>query len=42
MPFFRTPVAGDYNGNGTVDAADYVSWRNGGTLVNEVDTAGHH
>jgi hypothetical protein len=21
-------VAGDYNGNGTVDAADYVVWRN--------------
>lgn len=23
------PVVGDYNGNGTVDAADYVQWRNG-------------
>jgi hypothetical protein len=23
------PVAGDYNDNGTVDAADYVVWRNG-------------
>ncbi len=23
------PVVGDYNGNGTVDAADYVTWRNG-------------
>ena len=23
-------VAGDYNGDGTVDAADYVLWRNGG------------
>ena len=22
------PVAGDYNGNGSVDAADYVVWRN--------------
>ena len=22
-------IAGDYNGNGTVDAADYVVWRNG-------------
>ena len=22
------PLAGDYNGNGTVDAADYVVWRN--------------
>ena len=29
-------VAGDYNGNGTVDAADYVVWRNGGPLQNEV------
>jgi hypothetical protein len=28
-------VAGDYNGNGTVDAADYVLWRNGGPLQNE-------
>jgi hypothetical protein len=28
-------VTGDYNGNGTVDAADYVQWRNGGTLQND-------
>ena len=34
------PVAGDYNGNGSVDAADYVLWRKGGTLANEVDTPG--
>ena len=33
-------VPGDYNANGTVDAADYVLWRNGGPLVNEVDTPG--
>jgi len=33
-------VPGDYNGNGTVDAADYVLWRNGGPLLNEVDTPG--
>jgi hypothetical protein len=33
-------VLGDYNGNGTVDAADYVLWRNGGPLLNEVDTPG--
>jgi len=33
-------VAGDYNGNGTVDAADYVLWRKGGPLQNEVDAAG--
>src|SRR4051794_3409474 len=40
---FTTPVLGvpgDYNGNGTVDAADYVLWRKGGTLQNEVDTPG--
>jgi hypothetical protein len=34
------PVAGDYNGNGVVDGADYVLWRNGGPLQNEVDTPG--
>jgi hypothetical protein len=33
-------LAGDYNGNGTVDAADYVLWRNGGPLQNEVDNPG--
>jgi hypothetical protein len=33
-------VPGDYNGNGTVDAADYVLWRNGGPLQNEVATPG--
>jgi hypothetical protein len=33
-------VPGDYNGNGTVDAADYVLWREGGPLQNEVDTPG--
>ena len=31
-------VPGDYNGNGVVDAADYVLWRSGGPLQNEVDT----
>jgi hypothetical protein len=29
-------VAGDYNNNGKVDAADYVVWKNGGPLQNEV------
>ena len=29
-------VPGDYNGNGKVDGADYVVWRNGGPLQNEV------
>jgi hypothetical protein len=33
-------VPGDYNGNGTVDAADYVLWRNGGSLQNEVANPG--
>jgi hypothetical protein len=33
-------VPGDYNNNGTVDAADYVLWRNGGPLQNEVDAPG--
>jgi hypothetical protein len=28
-------VTGDFNGNGTVDAADYVQWRNGGPLQND-------
>jgi hypothetical protein len=28
-------VAGDYNGNGVVDAADHVLWRNGGPLAND-------
>jgi fibronectin-binding autotransporter adhesin len=33
-------VAGDYNGNGVVDMADYVLWRNGGPLQNEGSTVG--
>jgi hypothetical protein len=33
-------VPGDYNGNGKVDGADYVLWRNGGPLLNEVDVPG--
>jgi autotransporter-associated beta strand protein len=33
-------VPGDYNGNGAVDAADYVMWRKGGPLLNEVDNPG--
>jgi hypothetical protein len=33
-------VTGDYNNNGTVDAADYVLWRNGGPLQNEGATPG--
>lgn len=37
---FVTGTPGDYNGNGTVDAADYVLWRNGGPLQNEVDVPG--
>ncbi len=37
---FVAGVPGDYNGNGTVDTADYVLWRNDGPLQNEVDTPG--
>ena len=33
-------VPGDYNGNGKVDAADYVLYRNGGPLQNEVNSVG--
>lgn len=33
-------VAGDYNNNGVVDAADYVLYRNGGPLQNEGTTPG--
>jgi hypothetical protein len=33
-------LPGDYNGNGAVDAADYVLFRQGGPLANEVDTPG--
>lgn len=33
-------VPGDYNNNGVVDAGDYVVWRKGGTLQNEVDAPG--
>jgi hypothetical protein len=33
-------VMGDYNDNGTVDAADYVLWRNNGPLQNEGVTPG--
>jgi hypothetical protein len=33
-------VAGDYNNDGTVNAADYVLWRKGGTLANEVADPG--
>jgi hypothetical protein len=33
-------VPGDYNGNGVVDAPDYVLWRKGGPLQNEVDNPG--
>jgi hypothetical protein len=33
-------VPGDFNNNGVVDAGDYVLWRKGGPLQNEVDTPG--
>jgi hypothetical protein len=38
--FLGSPVPGDYNGNGAVDAADYVVWRHGGPLLNEIDAPG--
>ena len=38
--FFRSQSPGDYNGNGSVDAGDYVLWRKGGPLQNEVDNPG--
>jgi hypothetical protein len=38
--FVQPAVSGDYNNNGVVDAADYVLWRNGGPLANEVDAPG--
>jgi hypothetical protein len=31
------PVPGDYDDNGTVDATDYVLWRQGGPLANQVN-----
>jgi PEP-CTERM motif-containing protein len=37
---FVPGVPGDYNGNGVVDAADYVLWRKNGPLQNEVVTQG--
>jgi hypothetical protein len=33
-------VPGDFNGNGVVDAADYVLWKNGGPLQNEISDQG--
>ncbi len=30
-----TVIPGDFNGNGAVDAADYVLWRGGGPLLND-------
>jgi hypothetical protein len=36
-----TQLIGDYNGNGVVDAADYVLWRSGGPLLNEGDDPDH-
>jgi fibronectin-binding autotransporter adhesin len=33
-------VPGDFNNNGVVDMADYVLWRNGGPLQNEISDIG--
>jgi len=35
-----TGQPGDYNGDGTVDAADYTVWRKGGPLLNDTNPAG--
>jgi hypothetical protein len=35
-----TPAQADYNNNNSVDAGDYVAFRKGGTLSNEVDNPG--
>jgi len=49
--FFQVPInyevvtptlAGDYNDDGLVDAADYVLWRNGSPLANETVTPGEN
>ena len=40
VKYVTTGVPGDYNGNGVVDAADYVLWRKGGPLQNEVHDPG--
>ncbi len=40
LQVLSTAVPGDYNNNGTVDAADYILWRNGGPLQNEVHNPG--
>jgi hypothetical protein len=39
-PAINAGLPGDYNNNGEVDTADYVLWRNGGPLMNEVDNPG--
>jgi hypothetical protein len=40
LAIIRGGLPGDYNDNGTVDAADYVLWRGGGPLQNEVAEPG--
>lgn len=37
---FPEVLAGDYNGDNVVDAADYTVWRDGGALLNETVTPG--
>lgn len=39
-PTLSEGLPGDYNGNQSVDAADYVVWRNGGPLLNEGASTG--
>lgn len=39
-PFEVGSLVGDYNGDGSVDAADYTVWRDGGPLLNETASPG--
>lgn len=39
-PDVRPPLPGDYNRDGSVDAADYTLWRDGAPLPTETATAG--
>ncbi len=36
LQLIEVTLAGDFNGDSIVDAADYVLWRNGGPLLNDV------
>ena len=40
LALFAAGIPGDYNDNGVVDGGDYVVWRKGGPLANEVADPG--